>query len=91
MSHSTAQGWVFVVEQSPALLSAQLMVLGCGQGLWAGHGGSSCTAAAHPCSLHPQGVPVPRTRWALMDDPAGKSPVNHWVLMHEIMEQSCTH
>lgn len=48
-----------------------------------------CRGSAAGCS--PQGVPAPATRRALRGEPLQKPRVNHLVLMHEVIEQSCTH
>lgn len=65
---------------------------------WLQAGGSS---APHPCQPRPlcsatllapssRGVPALGTHWVLTSEPTGKPCVKHLVLMHEIIEQSCT-
>lgn len=49
-----------------------------------------------PCSFFqpraavPRGVPALGTHWVLTSEPAGNPCANHFVLMHEMIEQSCT-
>lgn len=51
----------------------------------------SFPAAGQPWAAVPRGVPALGTCWVFTGEPAGKSHVNHLVLMQEIIEQSCTH
>lgn len=43
-----------------------------------------------PQAAVPRGVPAPGAHWVLTSEPTGKPCVNHSVLMHEVIEQSCT-
>lgn len=50
----------------------------------------SFPSVGQPRAAVPQVVPAPGTCWALGGEQTGKSHVNQLVLMHEIIEQSCT-